>query len=476
MIEQQQQPQPREPTPASTAAGAAAAEPAAASQPATTPPPPTPPSPPREYNPRWKGYSFVLLSSLINFSAVSNIQEDPAGPALSFGVVLFVYALAVLVTDRCGVDLYTKALDGRLEGYCLVVATLYAVTAVAYITQVGGVAYLALNAYFTAWLMLASCLYTLNRYSASRDILSFAEMTSVSATLKSWYIVFLASLVVTGTSINMFVVLDNERDDGGGKFPIVSPETLEDDDARGAALGIAFGLASTLLSMGMILVHYNLIEFCVEGGWTELSLIVLTILMWVVATAVLTEDEAIASTIAGSGCENVKAAKEVIPDEPDDSGNDDNNILSDALDYIRESIEDGLNCTLTVGQNVTFVYNCSDLVFEPTQPPTLPPVLQDVEPEKTTIPGSNLYLSLWTCLLGSINLASRWKAQQALTFAQAQQENARKFAQSTPSRRGRGDEIMEDDEEEEDDLDDLKTPIIIRKLLIYFCSVKCIFA
>ena len=75
----------------------------------------SPPSPPRDYNPRWKGYSCILLSSLINFSAVSNIQEDRA--ALSFGILLFLYALAVLATDRCcgGIDWYSKAADGNLR-------------------------------------------------------------------------------------------------------------------------------------------------------------------------------------------------------------------------------------------------------------------------------------------------------------------------------------------------------------------------
>ena len=105
----------------------------------------------------------ILLSSLINFSAVSNIQEDPAGPALSFGIILFVFAFAVLVTDRVGnKDWYTATWDGKLEGYALIAMTLLAVIAVAFISQVGGIAYLALNVYFSVWLMLATLLYTLN--------------------------------------------------------------------------------------------------------------------------------------------------------------------------------------------------------------------------------------------------------------------------------------------------------------------------
>jgi len=416
-----------------------------------------------------------LLSSLINFSAVSNIQEDPAGPALSFGIILFCFSFCVLLTDRCGGNSripllsslnYTKAWDGRLEGYCLVVVTLYAATAVAYITQVGGIAYLALNVYFTAWLMLASCLHTLNQYSAAKDILSFQEMTSVSATLKSWYVVCLASLVVVGTSINLLVVFEDERrelmelsnkdesQEGGEDFPWVSSDTLEHDNSRAAAFAIAFGLASTILSLGYILVHYNLIEFCVEGGWTELCCIVLTVLMWIVAVSFLTQDDGIGATIVGTGFRE-KAPPTV--EQEDDIMEDDNNPMSMAVEAVMEAVEDGVDqiCFLTV-QNVTNVtFNCSELLdflSMDEDDEAKPPTTTSPATTATAIPGSNLYLSVWTCLLGSLNLASRWKAQQALQFAQAQQENAMKSAQMI---RGRaGDEVT--GEEDDDDYDDLE--------------------
>ena len=38
------------------------------------------------------------------------------------------------------------------------------------------------------------------------------------------------------------------------------------------------------------------------------------------------------------------------------------------------------------------------------------------------IPGSNLYYSCWSCMLSSIAVAFKWKASQALKFAQAQAE------------------------------------------------------
>jgi hypothetical protein len=175
----------------------------------------------------WKGYAYILLASFINVMAISDIDTSDAasdsteltstatdnygiddgsssprhhrrhwGVALSFGVVIFLYSATILVTDGLGLVEqfpYHTASRGRVEGLSLSVVSLYATVAVAYLTQVGGVAYLALNVYFSAWLLPVTCLYTLNEWSTAHDILSVSELTGVSATLKSWYIVALAS-------------------------------------------------------------------------------------------------------------------------------------------------------------------------------------------------------------------------------------------------------------------------------------------
>ena len=258
--------------------------------------------------------------------------------------------------------------------------------------------------------MLASCLSTLNQYSAARDILSFAEMTSVSATLKSWYVVSLASLVVAFTSINLFVVFEDERrelenssnanqggDDGGGEdFPWVSSDTLEHDNSRAAAFGIAFGLASTILSMGYILVHYNLIEFCVEGGWTELCCIILTVFMWIVATSFLTQDDGIGATIVGTGFREKAPPPPTVEQEDDIMVDGDDNPMSMAVEAVMEAVEDGVDqiCFLTV-QNVTNVtFNCSELLDyfvtmdedDETKPPTTSPATTTTAQQQYQVP------------------------------------------------------------------------------------------
>lgn len=46
------------------------------------------------------------------------------------------------------------------------------------------------------------------------------------------------------------------------------------------------------------------------------------------------------------------------------------------------------------------------------------------------IPGSNLYYSCWSCMLSSIAVAFRWKASQALRFAQAHAERQQQNEQN----------------------------------------------
>jgi len=323
---------------------------------------------PREYNPRYKGYILIMLSSLINLSAISNIEVDGPfdgfwGFCLSFGCLTFAASVLIMFLDRtqcCHATFnYTKAFDGKFEGYMLLAFTLWWVVGVFYCTQVNGIAYTALNIYFSAWMSLVSCIYTLNKWSAAKDILSIAELTGVSATLKSWYVLFISSAIVTGTSVDLFT-------------------RLTGSEQGNAALGFAIGIASTILSFGFILVHYKFLQFCTEGGWIELCSSFLLILMWIVAVAVLTQNEGIAATMVGTGCQ------------------------SRAFSFIGAIS----NCTISfaVGQNDQIVsYACEDFVG-------------------ADIPGSNLYLTVWLCLGTSLSITFRWKAAQALQFAQAQNQ------------------------------------------------------
>jgi hypothetical protein len=77
-----------------------------------------------EFNPRWKGYVFIGLTSLVNFASISNIPRDDRktywAATMSFGLLTFVVAVLVLIHDRSQKCLetfhYTKANNGYFEG------------------------------------------------------------------------------------------------------------------------------------------------------------------------------------------------------------------------------------------------------------------------------------------------------------------------------------------------------------------------
>jgi hypothetical protein len=373
------------------------------------------PKKPPEYNPRWKGYCFILIASLVNFSAITSIPnqntnfEGVWGLCVSFGSFTFLFSVLVLFFDRTqlGVESfnYTKARDANFEGFSLLFLTLWWIIGVSYITQVNGIAYLATNIYFSAWLTLVSCIYTLNKWSSAKDILTIAELTGVSATLKSWYVLFLSSIVVLGTSLDIYLYL------------------VEESSRTDATLALALGLVSSVLSFGWILAHYNFIEFCNEGGWIEFGTACLLIIMWIVGASVLTSDDGIASTINGSGCQSDRTQGSF-----------------SFSTYKATSLE---NCTIIFQKTdgTEQIYSCLN-AFE------------------DDIPGSNLYVATWVCLLSSLNLALRWKAQQALQFAQARN---RKASTEKATAMGEGDGDGDDfdasnrdsgDDEGDDDGDD----------------------
>ena len=251
-------------------------------------------APPPEYNARWGGYTAIALMSLINFCAVSNIAASfkitgHPGVALTWGVLSFTFAVLVLASDRSQLFVetfdYTKAGDGNFEGYSLLVLTAYWIAGVGFITQVDGVGYLTLNIYFSTWLCLFASVYTLNEWSASKDILSISELTGLSATLKSWYVLFLSSLVVFGTSINALAKIDQRQSD--------------------ATLGIVVSFVSTIMALMWICIHYRFftsnssngdnpesyLSFVEHGGWIELGSAAVLVVLWIAVTAVITQDQ-----------------------------------------------------------------------------------------------------------------------------------------------------------------------------------------
>jgi hypothetical protein len=256
---------------------------------------------------------------------------------------------------------------------------------VGYITKVAGIAYVANNIYFSAWLSLIACIYTLNEWSTEKDILSIAEITGLSATLKSWWLLNISSMVALGTSIDLHLYIVQ--------------------DIQDTSFGIALGCVSTVLSFLWLLIHYNFLTFVEEGGWLELSSSFFLILLWTIGVAILTQDEGIGATVTGTMC--TRESREIF-NQPD--------------------------CYVVLDAMQNFEYaqavKCSDF---PRQ-----------------VPGSNMYFAAWTCFAASLNITFRWKAAQALQFAQAQHEKEMQLA-----KKGEGGGFEKgDDDSDGDDKDD----------------------
>lgn len=360
-----------------------------------------PPVKPKEYNPRWKGYTWIALASLITFSSVSltavsvKFQGNP-GLAVAWGVITFAFSSAVLVLDRtqCLLETFnfTKVWDGKLEGYTLLSLVVFWIVGVSFITQVNGVGYLTMNTYFGTWFTLFSCIYTLNEWSTAKDILSIDELTGVSATLKSWYVLFLSSLVVMGTGINYMAYFT----------------ALPQPDA---AACVALGCVSSLVSFAWICVHYKFITVVATGGWTELLIAAAVAFMWIVVVAVATKEGGVGSTIVGTSCGAGGVGE-----------NSDPGVLTPDS-----------NCTiLIIFNNQTTEYSCMDVL-------------------ESEVPGSNLYVFTWVALLSAFNVCFRWKAQQALQFAQTQR--ARVVEEVNPLPGDVEDDDADDYGDDDNDLD-----------------------
>ena len=62
--------------------------------------------------------------------------------------------------------------------------------------------------------------------------------------------------------------------------------------------------------------------------------------------------------------------------------------------------------------------------------------------ENPVIPGSNLYVFTWLCLVSSVEIALGWKATQAMSFAQA--------AKGDATGRNGGNSVGDDEDDDED--------------------------
>ncbi len=272
-------------------------EPSSSSSPTTA----TTATPEVTYNAKWSGYLGIVLSSLVNFASVadvsvSNLYEIKLrGEKIVaiFGAVSFFITILILVFDRINFlqrkfD-FKEIYDGKLEGIVLVFLTIWWVVGVGIMTKAGGIAYNVLNTYFSCWYTLGLTIWTLDKWSASKDIISIHELTRLSATLPYWYILFFTSVVEMGSAANLFTRFDALGISSGTEGK--------------REYSIAVGALTILVAAISILAHYKLICCCKikPGGVLEISVGAIMCVWWILAVSILTTDEQLASTIQGVG-------------------------------------------------------------------------------------------------------------------------------------------------------------------------------
>lgn len=306
----------------------------------------------RDYNPRWFGYFGLLVFSLANFASIVDAKtfqgKGERAFSITVGALSAAICLSILFFDRIGklseMFDFKEVAEGKLEGRTLIFLVVWWIVGVCLMTRAGGIAYRALNIYFSSWFSLGWSFYTLNEWSAAKDIISFEELTHLSATLSSWYALLVSSLVTMGSAAQIHRQLSYEN-------------------RSDAAFAVACGAISLFIAAMSILMHYKIVRCCniKPGGMVELTTAILLNLWWMVGVGVLTKDGGVAATIAGTDCND------------------------------------------------------------------------------SAMLGSNLFLSSWIALLSSLSITIKWKAAQALRFAQAQETQRRKVEKEAGESKNTGD-------------------------------------
>jgi hypothetical protein len=265
-----------------------------------------------EYNKKLNAYAFIAITSLINFASVAegkNLQISASStfgrnPAINlmWGVITFTLSLLIILSDVADVVRnkfdFKTVMDGKLEGYTLLLFVLLWAVGVACLTRAGGLGYSALNVYFSAWVTFFGTCFTLNLWlgeHSEKGYVTIQQMCRLSATLPYWWILWFASIVTFSSGADARRLLVNMEED------------LPDAESS-CTFAIGVGLVSFVFSSFFILSHYEFLQTCTVcktwmtyGGIFELACIIIVDIWQVIAVQILTSAGNIASTVTGKG-------------------------------------------------------------------------------------------------------------------------------------------------------------------------------
>eukprot|EP00980_Cylindrotheca_fusiformis_P030321 scaffold24653_cov157-Cylindrotheca_fusiformis.AAC.5 len=409
---------------------------------------------------------------------------------------------------HCCCDPGTFHKNKKIEGWTLFLLTIWCSIGVGYQTCVDGIAYRAHNIYYSSWASLAACVYTLNEWSAAHDLLSFQEMTSLSLTLRSWYTCWFFGVVVLFTSVDILVHLQddvNVDDASFGIFLGVATALISAffifvhynffpsvEEGGWLELSSSFilillwtialaimtqdrGIAATL--SGYQCNNINDI-FAPQFRDTDdyppyifdpTSFAVKKVQDMLGKDVQYDDDEFVSSCMISF---EVKSDDTFPPsDIPSDgpstapSTAPSSSAPSSAatIDATTNTTTDGTTNTTNATDAPTISTSpssaptgiameivqvpCSEIFPPPEQ--TSPPLTDDEVPSRRSwrrgIPGSNMYFAAWICFFASLNVTFRWKAAQALQFAQTQREEEKEQQRRRTQQRLQHDTSSTDD-------------------------------
>jgi len=259
-----------------------------------------------EQNKKWKAYLLINITSMINFVSISEAQAGEglshyyeggtdSNAMLTFGIVSFAVTLIVLlfhitpvIREKVG---FQNLMNGKVEGWMLLLLVLWWCTGVTVITRAGALGYAALNIYFSSWANLFASINALNKWGRERNVLTLHKLTRISKTLPYWWMMFWSSLVMMGSAADTIrlATTDNVR--------------------NSCHYAVGVGIISILFSAFFILSHYEFLDCCEAckgrwlsyGRWFELTCSIFMNFWLVSGLDELTGAGEIASTITGNG-------------------------------------------------------------------------------------------------------------------------------------------------------------------------------
>lgn len=271
----------------------------------------------RDLNPRWTSYVTLVVASSIGMSAVDgvnitqfvdqcaknnkNLSARTQRACWVFALVSLLVSLILVLADFYNSKYRLGSTPGNVldlknsknysEGVILLIFCVWWAGGLIAATQPGGIAYVALNIYYSFWVCFFVSVYTLNAWAKDRNKedsrnISFRNLTHLSWTLRGWYFHAFFAFVVFVSSAQL--------------------QKLEADNVYYKVVAtICISFFSFLISTVVILTHYKLACcFCGYelplGGFAELTIAFALTIAWICEVSYATTFGGFAATITGS--------------------------------------------------------------------------------------------------------------------------------------------------------------------------------